>query len=98
MEAEAVKLAVFSKISQCLGKNSNIEWASLITELKTKEYFFWKKDKGEMAMQLFSGTAFFLSSLYDVGSDYLVSEQFIKGAAYIKDVISRTLLEEYHKR
>ena len=92
-----MKLAVFSKISQCLGENSKIEWASLITELKTPNYFVWKKDREEMAMQLFSGTAFFASSSYDVFSDYLVSEQFINGAAYIKDVLSRTLLEDYHK-
>ena len=51
-----------------------------------------------MAMQFFSGVAFFASSFYDVGSDYLVSEQFINGAAYIKDVMKQTLLKEYHKR
>ena len=49
-------------------------------------------------MQFFSGVAFFASSFYDVGSDYLVSEQFINGAAYIKDVMKQTLLKEYHKR
>ena len=94
-----MKLAVFSKISQCLGKNSNIKWAELIRELKTKKYFlFWRKDWGDMAMQFFSQAAFFGSSFYDVFSDYLVSEQFINGAAYIKDVLSQTLLVEYHKR
>ena len=49
-------------------------------------------------MQFFSQAAFFGSSFYDVGSDYLVSEQFINGAAYIKDVANKTILEEYHKR
>lgn len=49
-------------------------------------------------MQFFSQSAFFGSSFYDVGSDYLVAEQFINGAAYIKDVVKQTLLEEYHKR
>ena len=58
----------------------------------------YRKDWEDMAMQFFSQAAFFGSSFYDVGSDYLVSEQFINGAAYIKDVLSQTLLEEYHKR
>ena len=80
VEAKAVKLAVFSKISECLGKNSNIEWTDLIQELKTKRYFlFWRNDWEDMAMQFFSQAAFFGSSFYDVFSDYLVSEQFIKG-------------------
>ena len=91
------KMAVLTKISSSLGQNAQIDWQELVTELFTRKYLSFRgKDKEAQILTFISGFAFFLSSSYDLGSDYLVSDQFITGTEYIKEVHDESELERYH--
>ena len=92
------KMAVLTKISSSLGQNAQIDWQELVTELITRKYLsFQGKDTEAQILTFVSGFAFFLSSSYDLGSDYLVSDQFITGTEYIKEVHDESELERYHE-
>ena len=92
------KMAVLTKISTSLGQNAQIDWPGLVDELITRKYLSFRgKDTEGKILTILSGFAFFLSSSYDLGSDYLVSEQFLTGTEYIKEVRNETYLERYHE-
>ena len=92
------KMAVLTKISNSLGQNAQIDWQGLVDELKTRKYLSFRgKDTEAQILTFLSGFAFFLSSSYDLGSDYLVSDQFITGTEYIKEVHDESELERYHE-
>jgi hypothetical protein len=91
------KMAVLTKVSNSLGQNAQIDWQGLVDELITRKYLSFRgKDMEGTILTLLIGFALFLSSSYDLGSDYLVSEQFITGTEYIKQVHTESELERYH--
>ena len=91
-------MAVLTKISSSLGQNAQIDWQALVDELITRKYLSFRgKDTEAQILTLLSGFGFFVSSSYDLGSDYLVSKQFINGTEYIKEVENESDLKLYHE-
>ena len=67
------KMAVLTKVSNSLGQNAQIDWQGLVDELITRKYLSFRgKDTEAQILTFVSGFAFFLSSSYDLGSDYLL--------------------------
>ena len=92
------KMAVLTKVSNSLGQNAQIDWQGLVDELITRKYLSFRgKDTESTILTLLSGFGFAVSSTYDLGSDYLVSKQFINGTEYIKEVENESELELYHE-
>ena len=92
------KMAVLTKVSNSLGQNAQIDWQGLVDELITRKYLSFRgKDTESTILTLLSGFGFAVSSTYDLGSDYLVSKQFINGTEYIKEVENESDLELYHE-
>ena len=74
------KMAVLTKVSNSLGQNAQIDWQGLVDELITRKYLSFRgKDMEGTILTLLSGFGFAVSSTYDLGSDYLVYKQLIKG-------------------
>ena len=91
-------MALLTKISNSLGQNAQIDWQGLVDELITRKYLSFRgKDTEGKILTIFSGFALFLSSFYDLGSDYLVSDQLITGTDYIKEVQNESDLKMYHE-
>ena len=92
------KMAVLTRVSNSLGQNAQIDWQGLVDELITRKYLSFRgKDTEAQILTLLSGFGFFVSSSYDLGSDYLVSKQFIDGTEYIKEVENESDLKLYHE-
>ena len=91
------KIAVLTRVSNSLGQNAQIDWQGLVKEVITRKYLSFRgKDTEAQILTFLSGFALFLFSLSQMGSNYLVSEQFITGTEYIKEVLNKSELERYH--